>query len=219
MSWLHVIGHVALPFAIAVAAAFGAWRNWRLLRIASDPRLTKLLWFYSLFALSMISIVIWTGQLTAEATAGLSHDADVTGGHQEGHSEFVDGQRFDAYLAAHHAFMLASLAVAVQAFSHRRRAGTVAAAAGLAVLAPLIPFVLALEAALTLYLAVEAILNHRERRSPGALQVAAGFFLFFIGHLSFFLFYHPGAARTPIGDVFALVGIVVLVRLLPRPTA
>ena len=218
MAWFHVLAHVALPCAIAAAAGFGAWRAWRLWRIAPDPRLAKLLWFYALFSLSLVSIAIWTGQLSYDASAGLSHDADVTGGHGEGHSEFVDNQRIDGFLVAHHVLMLASLGIAVQAFSHKRRSASVALA-GLAVLAPLVPVVLAVEAALTLYLAIVAILNHRERRSPGALQVAAGFLLFFIGHLSFFIFHNPGVARTPLGDIFALVGIVLLVRLLPRPTA
>lgn len=78
---------------------------------------------------------------------------------------------------------------------------------------------MALEAALALYLAAQAALNHRERRSPGALQVAVGFLMFFLGHLSFFLYHHPGAARTPLGDVLALVGVVLLVQLLPGPSA
>lgn len=175
------------------------------------------MWFYGLFAASLVSYAIWTWQ----AHAAVNFSGLHTGNLSEVHEAFAGAQeRIDGFLLAHHAFMLASLGVAVTAFSHRRtQGGAMAAAVGLASLEPLIPAALALEAAMTLYLAVQAVLNHMERRTPGALQVAAGFLLFFLGHLSFFLFHQPGTARPPLGDIFALVGIVLLVRLLPRPSA
>lgn len=220
MSWEHVATHVPLPAAVATAAAFGAWRCWRLLRYGRDPRLLKLLWFYALFAASLVSMTIWTGQLALNVgdAVGGSHSG-LTGSVGQRHSEFIDDYRANVFLLAHHAFMLASLGVAVQAFSHRRVESAAVAAIGLAFFAGFIPVFLAAEAALTLYLAVQAILNHKERRTPGALQVAAGFSLFFLGHLSYFLLHSPGSARTPLGDILALVGVVLLVQLLPRPSA
>lgn len=216
MAWEQTLAHVFLPTAVAAAAGFGAWRCWSLLRYARDPRLLKLMWFYALFAASLVAYAIWTGQ-----THGVAGDVNGlhAGNATEGHGGSAGAERINVFLVAHHALMLASLGVAIVAFSHKRKEGAAVAAVGLAFFGPFIPIVLALEAAMTLYLAVQAVLNHMERRSPGALQVAAGFLLFFLGHLSFFLFHQPGAARSPLGDVFALVGIVLLVRLLPRPTA
>lgn len=216
MSWEVVLAHALLPGAVAAAAGFGAWRCWRLLRLARDPRLMKLMWFYGLFAASLVSYAIWTGQTHAtDVSLGDLH----AGNFSEVHQTFAGTERVTIFLVAHHLLMLASLGIAVLAFSHRHAPGASVAAAGLAFVGPFIPIVLALETALTLYLAVQAILNHLQRRTPGALQVAAGFLLFFLGHLSFFVFHHPGATRNPLGDIFALVGIVLLVRLLPRPSA
>lgn len=214
MSWEIVVAHALLPTAVTAAAGFGAWRCWHLLHYGRDPRLLKLTWFYGLFAASLVFYGIWTGQ-THAATGSL---ADLhSGNFRQAHGAFGGEERLNVFLLVHHALMLASLGVAVLAFSHRRARAPVAAVA-LAVFEPFIPVALGLEAALTLYLAVQAILNHLQRRTPGALQVAAGFLLFFLGHLSFFVFHHPGATRNPLGDIFALVGIVLLVRLLPRPS-
>jgi uncharacterized membrane protein len=220
MSWEQVVAHVLLPGAVAAAAGFGAWRCWRLLRYGKDPRLVKLMWFYGLFAASLVAVAIWSGQLHWAADGNLSgmHSGDSAEAHGDMHGAFGGAERINIFLLAHHALMLVSLGVAVQAFGHRRIEGAAVAVVGLAFFGPFIPVVLAIEAAMTLYLAVQAILNHMDRRTPGALQVAAGFFLFFIGHLGFFLFHQPGGTRTPLGDVFALVGIVLLVQLLPRPS-
>lgn len=217
MPWEHVVAHVLLPLMVAAAAGFGAWRCARLLRYARDPRLAKLMWFYGLFASSLIPWAIWAGRFAA--AIGDPTTLHAGNGSSPFDAAYGGGERVDVFLLAHHALMLASLGVAVQAFGHRRKEGAAAVAVGLAFLAPFIPVVLAVEAALTLYLAVRAVLNHMERRSPGALQVAAGFFLFFFGHLTFFLFHDPDVGRNPLGDVFALVGIVLLVQLLPRPSA
>lgn len=208
MRWELVLAHILLPSAVAAVAGFGAWRSWRLLQYARDPRLLKLTWFYGLFAASLIPWAIWTAKVSADLS-------DIALG--DLHGAFAREQRVDFFLLAHHALMLASLGVAVLAFGRKRAEGTAVAAAGLALFGPFIPLALALEAAMTLYLAVQAILNHMERRTPGALQVAAGFLLFFVGHLSFFLYYYAGGGRTPIGDMFALIGLVLLVQLLPRP--
>lgn len=204
-----VIAHILLPSAVAAAAGLGAWRCSQLLRYGRDSRLLKLAWFYGLFAASLASMAMWMGQVAA--TVG---DTPIAGFHVA----FAGAERVDLFLLSHHVLMLASLGVAVRAFSTTHTQGLSMAAAGLAVLGPFIPFILAVEAALTLYLAIQSFLNHRARRSPGALRVATGFLLFFLGHLSFFVFYHPGVARTPLGDVLALIGVILLVRLLPRPT-
>lgn len=220
MAWELILAHVLLPSAVAAAAGFGAWRCWRLLRYAPDPRLRRLMWFYGLFAASLVPWAIWAGRLAASLgdTFGGLHSGNATEVLRNVHGAFGGAEGVDLFLLAHHALMLASLGVAVQAFSHKRAGGAVVAAVGLAFFGPFVPVALALEAALTLYLAVRAILNHRDRRTPGALQVAAGFLLFFLGHLTFFLFYHPAGIRTPLGDVLALVGIALLVQLLPRPS-
>ena len=192
MSSELIIAGIILPSAVAATAGFGAWRCWRLLRYGGDPRLQKLMLFYSLLAASLVSLGIWTGQ----------------------QSEPVG----DALIVAHHAFLLAGLVVGVQAFSHKHTKSAAVATGALAFFGPFIPVILALEAVMTLYIAVQAILNHRERRTPGARQVAAGFLLFFIGHLIFFLFHDPGGTGIPLGGLFALAGLVLLVRLLPRPS-
>jgi hypothetical protein len=222
MNWPLVLAHVFLPAAVAAAAAVGVWRCVRLLRYASDARLSKLAWFYGLFAASMVMMTVWTAEVApvVSETLGDAHDGNFTGSLDDMHTAFAAAERVDVFLLAYHALMLASLGVAVAAFGHRRSPGGGAAAVlSFGVFAQFIPVALAVEAALTLYLAVQAILNHVDRRTPGALQVAAGFFLFFLGHLSYFVLHHPGAARTPLGDVVSLVGIALLVQLLPRPSA
>lgn len=205
MSWVLLLAHIVLMGSIAAVASFGAWRCQRLLRYARDPRLSKLMWFYGLFAASLVPMAIWTGQVGVgidDAFRALHSGADVT----------------NILLLGHHALLLASLGIAVQAFSHKRSRSAAVAAAGLVLFEPFILVLLATEAILTLYLAVRAGQNYVERRSPGALQVAVGFLLFFMGHLSFFLFHLPGGAGILLGNMFALVGIVLLVRLLPRPS-
>lgn len=216
MYWALVAAHVLLPASVAGVAAWGALRCVRLLKYGRDPRLLKLAWFYGLFAASLVPMAIRTGMLAASVDGALPL-GDMRRMSQLFHGEFVAAQSVDALLFAHHALMVVSLAVAVQAFANKRSA--IVAAAALAVFAPFLWVALAGEAALTLYLAVLAILNHRTRRTPGALRVATGFVLFFLGHLSFLLLYHPMGTRTPIGDVLSLVALLILVRLLPRPTA
>ena len=216
MSLELVLMHVLLPSAVAVAAAVGAWRCSRLLGYGRDPRLLKLMWFYGLFSASLVPVVIWTAQLAADVGGTLPASSLTL---RDVHERFAASERVDLFLLAHHALMLTSLAVAVQAFGYKRKQAVAAAAAALAFLSPFVLLALAAEAAMTLFLAVQAIRNHLDRRSPGALQIAAGFSLFFLGHLSFFLFYHPVAARNPLGDAAALIGVVLLVRLLPRASA
>lgn len=211
--------HVALPVAGALVAAFGAVRCWRLLRYGDDPRLRKLMWFYGLFATSLVSVAIWTARLAL--------DVGEAAGFVDGHAQLVEAwgaalsgtERLDVFLVLHHGLLLASLGVAVDAFRARPAAAAgVAAATLVGALGATVLGALAVEAALALYLAIRAIINHHKRKTPGALQVAAGFLLFFAGHLGYFLFHEPAVARTPLGDLAALLGLILLVRLLPRPT-
>jgi hypothetical protein len=203
MSWEPVLAHVVLMGLIATIAALGAWRCRRLLQYARDPRLLKLMCFYGLFAASLVPLAVWAGQAGEgidEAFRSLHSGTDVA----------------NVLLLGHHALLLASLGIAVQAFTQKRAPR--AAAAGFAIFEPFIFGFLALEAILTLYLAVRGVQNHMERRSPQSLQVAAGLLLFFLGHLSFVLFHLPAGAGILLGNALALVGVVLLVRLLPRPT-
>lgn len=213
MAWPLILVHVVLPLAVAAAAGFGAWRCWRLLQYARDPRLVKLGWFYGLFAASSIAIALWMGQL-ALVVGDASNDPFAGL-----HGAFLSEGPVNGFLVAHHVLMLSSLLVATFAFSHVRAENAVVAALGVAAFGLALPAVLGVEAALTLHLAIRAVVNHRRRRTPRAWQVAAGFLLFSLGHLTYFVYYQPGAGRNPLGDIFALVGIVLLVRLLPRPTA
>lgn len=199
------IAAVALQIVTAMVAGWGALRCMQLQRYGKDPRLVSLAWFFGLFAASLIAHGIWEAQLTSGAPPQRL-DFGLQGP--------VGGENVTLWLFLHHALMVASLAVAVVAFGKRAPPAAIAPAFLLA-FSDLVPLMLAMEAALTLYLGVRAWLNHMERKSPGALQVALGFGLFFIGHLLFFIQHRPGAGRTGIGDVVSLVGIVLLVQMLP----
>ena len=215
MQWGLVLAHILLPCAVAFTAGLGAWRCWELLRYGDDVRLRKLLWFYGLFAVSLVPMIVWTARLAAAVggslESGFPHNAGGL------HGQFAEAGADSLLLVVHHALMIASLAVAVQAFTPSRP--PLVAVAALAFIEHTVWVALAIEALLTLYLAAQALRNHRSRRSPGALHVAIGFGLFFLGHLSILILHQPGGARTPLGDLITLVGLVVLVRLLPRPTA
>jgi hypothetical protein len=131
------------------------------------------------------------------------------------------------WLAGHHLLILAALVVGVWAFGPHRPAKEPTVAAGFAVLGlslsfgfvgELVPTMLALEAGLMLYLAIRAYLNHVQVRSPGAIQVAMGFLLFFAGHLVLSVLHQPGMGHAALGDVLNLVGLVLLVQVLPPTT-
>lgn len=142
-------------------------------------------------------------------------------------------ERVNLWLTGHHALMLSAFVVGVWAFGHRRRATPPASPpiapalltspmmalpaimAAFAAVGDLVPAMLALEAGLALYLAARAFLNHIEVRSPGAVQVALGFALFFVGHLLFYVSHQPGYGHNPLGDILDLVGVALLVQALP----
>lgn len=197
------IATIALQLIAATVASWGTLRCMQLQKFGKDPRLASLAWFFGLFAVSLLAHVIWEAQIGQPA------------GNPLGGGRPVGGENVTVWLFLHHVAMVASLAVAVVAFGRRPRPETLAVPAVLLLFSDLVPLLLALQAALTLYLAVRAWLNHMERKSPGALQVALGFALFFTGHLLFFIQHRPGTGRSAIGDVVALVGITLLVQMLP----
>jgi hypothetical protein len=216
-----------VQLAAAGASVYGAARCVRLQRFAPDRRLTALAWFFALFAAAMVLQATW--QLGAASGTpppfGGPDRVEMNGTRAPFDRGFLhpEGEeRVNILLAGSHALMLSSLVVAVWAFGHRRPPGEVAdtvapalAFAPFALVGTLVPLMLALEAGLTLYLACRAFINHVERRSAGAVQVALGFLLLFVGHFLFFLSHQPGMGRTGIGDILGLVGIVLLVQALP----
>ncbi len=222
------IAAVGLQLATAAVAAYGAWRCIRLMRFGSDSRLKALAWFFGLFAASIALHAVWEYQIgnLLEVNRPVP-GTPRPGGNETNQSSFdrpfvgffrPEGiERVTPWLFGHHVLMLASLSVAVTAYARRRpeHATAVVAFSPLLLLGDLTVLLLGMEAALTLYLATRAMINHVERRSPGALKVAIGFALFFLGHLMFFLAHRPGEGRQGIGDVLALVGIILLVEVLP----
>lgn len=205
---------IVLQIAAASVAGWGAWRCMELQRLAKDPRLQALAWFFGLFSLSVLAHAIWEyqiGSIIQNGRGGLGNRT-LSGAWRPAGIENVN-----AWLLVHHLLMAGSLGVAVVAFGkrHPQRTGEVAAAGLFLGFSNFVPLLLGIQAALTLYLAVRAWLNHMDRKSPGALQVAIGFLLFFVGHLLFYVQHRPGAGRSAIGDVIALVGIVLLVQMLP----
>ena len=211
----QVIATTLVQLASVAVAAFGAYRCIDLQRFGRDRRLTALAWFFGLFAVAVAFNVAWQWQYGDPRTTHL--DA-VFGFPGPGLFAPRGDERVNVLLIGHHIFMLTSLVVAVAAFGRKRPVETAVGAGaliGFAAIGQLIPAMLALEAGLTLYLAARALINHVERRSAGAVQAALGFGLFFVGHLLFYLSHEPGYARTGLGDVLGLVGIVLLVQLLP----
>jgi hypothetical protein len=217
-----------VQLAAAGASVYGAVRCVRLQRFAPDRRLTALAWFFALFAAAMVLQATWqvgAASGTPPPFGGAGSDGRYNGTRPAFDHGFLrpeGDERVNILFAGAHAFMLASLVVGVWAFGHRRppgeAAGTVAPALAFApftLVGSLVPLMLALEAGLTLYLAARAFINHVERRSAGAVQVALGFLLFFVGHFLFYLSHQPGMGRSGLGDILGLVGIVLLVQALP----
>jgi hypothetical protein len=215
-----------VQLAAAGASVYGAVRCVRLQRFAPDRRLTALAWFFALFAAAMVLQSAWqlgAASGTPAPFGGAGHFAGngTRPPFDRGFLRPEGDERVNILLAGAHALMLCGLVVAVWAFGHRRppaEAATLAPAlafAPFALVGTLVPLMLALEAGLTLYLACRAFVNHVERRSAGAVQVALGFLLFFVGHFLFYLSHQPGMGRSGLGDILGLVGIVLLVQALP----
>ncbi len=222
-----MIAAVVLQVAAGIVAGYGAWRCMELQRFGRDRRLMALAWFFGLFAASVLAHAVWEVQIHDVVRPDFAENGSFPQSQQGPRGGFGDRpflrpegtENVTILLFAHHLLMAGALGLAVVAFG-RKRPSTVettgaAAVVSLAFFSNLVPLLLGLEAALTLYLAVRALVNHMERKTPGALQVAIGFLLFFIGHLLFFVSHRPGRGRDSIGDVLALVGIILLVQVLP----
>lgn len=225
------IASLAVEVLTAGAALYGVWRCVSLQRFATDRRLSVLAWFFGLFAVAMVFNAVWEAQTGAPAGSfGFGHEfqsRNVTSPPPGDHGFFgpQGEEHANVWLTIHHALMLASFVVAVWAFGHRRPSAVLAAPAVLPLFLSgadvglatglLLKTMLALEACLTLYLAAVAFLNHVEVRSAGAVQVALGFGLFFIGHLLVYVTHAPGFGHNPLGDILNLVGIALLVQALP----
>jgi hypothetical protein len=194
----------ALQAAIVVAAVAGLVRVARLRAFADDARLRRLGWFFGLLAGALGVEVVVTAFLVG----------------QHGHPGGAAPPSLTVLVLLHHGLMLAALALALRTFAVPWHA------AGPAALAPALLvvrhdphfFVLGMtEALLTLYLAVAGFVNHRRRRTKGALRVAAAFLLVFLGHLAFFLvLHHHGEVRPFWGEALTLAGVLLLVRSVPR---
>ena len=232
----QLLGTAVVQVATVAAAGYGAYRCIRLQRYGTDRRLMALAWFFGLFAIAVGLLAIWQinygDPRPGPDGAGFRVDFGPPMDNETFNQTMPErlrpirggdffrpqgDERVNILLTGHHIFMLASLIVAVVAFGRKRpvESGAAAAIVSFGFVGDLVPAMLALEAGLTLYLAARAFIHHVERRSPGAVQAALGFGLFFLGHLLFYLSHTPGYARAGLGDVLGLVGITLLVQLLP----
>lgn len=196
---------VALAFllqgAIVVAAVAGLVRVAGLRAFADDARLRRLGWFFGLFAGALGVEVVVTAFLLGHGVAGVA----------------AAPRALALLVLLHHGLMIAALVVALRTFAVPWHAPAAVAPALLFVKGDSHYLLLGLvEALLTLYLAVASAVNHRRRRTKGALRVAAAFALVFLGHLVFFLVVHHAVVRPFWGEALTLAGVLLLVRSVPR---
>jgi hypothetical protein len=190
-----------LQVAVVVVALVGVMRLAALRALADDVRLRRLSWFFGLFAAAVAAQLLLTALL-------LGHGRAPAG-------PFL--RQLNGLTLLYHGLMLAALVVAVRAFALPWRPPTPAAAAVL--LVGRFGLLGLAEAGLTLYLAVASLVNQRHRRTRGSLRVAAGFLLFFLGQLAFWVFQKTGAIRPYWAEALALGGILLLVASVPRRAA
>lgn len=195
---------VALAFllqgGIVVAAVAGLVRVAGLRAFADDLRLRRLGWFFGLFAGALGVEAVVTAFLLGHGGAGA----------------IAVPRSLALLVLLHHGLMLAALVVALRTFAVPWHAPA-AVAPALLVLRHDSHFVFLglAEALLTLYLAVASAVNHRRRRTRGALRVAAAFALVFLGHLAYFLVLHHVGVRPFWGEALTLAGVLLLVRSVP----
>jgi len=191
-----------LELAIVVVAIVGVNRITGLRALADDPRLRRLSWFFGLFAAAVaVQVLVSVAVVGKHATLGspLLRVARLT--------------------LLEHGLMLAAFVVALRAFAIPWKptpaAVSAAAVVGLAQLK--LAWLMGLvESGLALYLAIAALVNSRHRRTKGSLRVAAGFALFFLGHVSFWAFQKAGAVRPFWAEALTLGSILLLVASVPR---
>jgi hypothetical protein len=191
-----------LELAIVVTALVGVVRIAGLRALSDDPRLRRLSWFFGLFAAAVGVQVLLTTLLLGKAP-------------QAGPGLVL--LRLARLTLLEHGLMLAAFVVALRAFATPWKAAAPVAASlllaprlGLAWLMGLV------ESLLALYLAIASVVNQRHRRTRGSLRVAAGFALFFLGHLSFWAFAKTGAVRPFWAEALTLASIALLVAAVPR---
>ncbi len=192
-----------LQAATVVTALVGVARLVQLYRLAADRRIVRLALFFGLFAAAVaVQVFVTLSFVPLERPPP---------GFPRERPPIWTG-------ILHHVLMLASLAVAVRAYGSPGRAATEGAPA--AALGPMLfartGLLRMAEAGITLYIAVRALMNYRHRRNPGSLAVAAGFALFFLGHLSFWIF-HPQRGPRPFwAELLTLGAVILLVSRVPR---
>lgn len=190
-----------LQAAVVVTALVGVTRLAGLRALADDARLRRLSLFFGLFA-SAVAVQFVLGLLLL--------------GHGKIPSTGPVVRQLNFLTLAYHGLMLAALAVALRAFALPWRPPPAVAAVVLVGRFGLLGLV---EAGFTLYLAVASLINQRHRRTRGSLRVAAGFLLFFLGQLAFWVFQKTGAIRPYWAEALALGGILLLVASVPRRKA
>ncbi|MFA5944742.1 MAG: hypothetical protein WC876_09775, partial [Candidatus Thermoplasmatota archaeon] len=140
-----------------------------------------------------------------------------TGGGLSG-DRFIVEARLGWPFWLHHILVISALAIV--AYAYVRPSSLESGAAALAA----VPFFLvsnavlqSAEALLALVPTVMSVINWRQRRTKGSLQVAVGFGLLAVAHLAFVgvLFLRPPVI-IPFFDVLALAGIATLVFAVPR---
>ncbi len=222
VNWPLIIG---IQLAAAAVAAGGAWRAAALRRDYPDPRLARLQWFFILYGGAVAvhavgGIQRWLSGGTGDQGPGAP--GPPPGPPQPGLLDLADPLSW--HIVGHHVLLLAALLLGLVAFGTMRRrahAGTAGAAGAAALALPgfLIPGATLVEAALSFIIAARSGLNYWHLRRASALRVAAGFALFFLGHLLFYLLRDPSGPRPMIGEVLALAGSIVLVTALPKAHA
>jgi hypothetical protein len=188
-----------LELAIVVVAILGVVRLAGLRALADDPRLRRLSWFFGLFA-TAVAMQVLVSVLLIGHVAGLGTPL----------------LRITRLSLLQHGLMLAALVVALRAFAAPWKGAQAAAPVAAVLLAGRWGALGFVEAALALYLAIASLVNQRHRRTKGSLRVAAGFLLFFLGHLSFWVFTKTGAVRPFWAEALTLASILLLVTSVPR---
>ncbi len=193
---------VVLLFQVATVttALLGVARLAHLYRLAADRRVARLALFFGLFAAAVAVqvFVTWSFVMEGRPPPGAPRARPPV---------------WTAF--AHHALMLAALSVAVRAYGGLGRQKEVAAAALGPMLFGRAGLLRMAEAGIALYIAVRALLNYRQRRNPGSLVVASGFALFFLAHLSFWIFQPQRGPRPYWAELLTLTAIILLVSRIP----
>jgi hypothetical protein len=195
---------ILLETASAAAAGVGFFRVQRTARLVDDLRVTRLAAFFALIALAaavhVLSVAHWEtrGALVADAAFGVQ----------------------DLLFWLQHALFVTALTAGILAYGPPRRVAPAAALAPVLLVAE--PVLRILETLAAAYLFVRTLVNHARKESLGSLTVAVGFLALLLGQ-SLFLYNQaqgpdPLGARSPWGEAFVFLGLLVLASATPgRP--